>query len=111
MWMTSVQNRMNVAAGSTPVMNMPSAPVLSRDIAAPTNWAEWGTGLSAEYSAKRVADMEYRGSEQMCLSSGVKGSHCEKDIDECTGGIIECHNHSCCVNLPGWYHCKCRSSF
>ncbi|CAK7299336.1 Protein kinase C-binding protein NELL1 [Vulpes lagopus] len=29
-----------------------------------------------------------------------KGTHCEKDIDECTGGIIECHNHTCCVNLP-----------
>uniref|UniRef100_F6R489 Protein kinase C-binding protein NELL1 n=1 Tax=Equus caballus TaxID=9796 RepID=F6R489_HORSE len=43
--------------------------------------------------------------------SGFTGSHCEKDIDECTEGIIECHNHSRCVNLPGWYHCECRSGF
>ncbi|KAF0878949.1 NELL1 protein, partial [Crocuta crocuta] len=35
----------------------------------------------------------------------------EADIDECTEGIIECHNHSRCVNLPGWYHCECRSGF
>ncbi|KAJ7344565.1 hypothetical protein JRQ81_000515, partial [Phrynocephalus forsythii] len=43
--------------------------------------------------------------------SGFTGSHCEKDIDECAEGIIECHNHSRCVNLPGWYHCECRSGF
>lgn len=24
----------------------------------------------------------------------------EADIDECTEGITECHNHSRCVNLP-----------
>lgn len=35
----------------------------------------------------------------------------EADIDECAEGIIECHNHSRCVNLPGWYHCECRSGF
>ncbi|XP_051633234.1 protein kinase C-binding protein NELL1 isoform X1 [Manacus candei] len=47
-----------------------------------------------------------------CLCpSGFTGSHCEKDIDECAEGIIECHNHSRCVNLPGWYHCECRSGF
>lgn len=33
------------------------------------------------------------------------------DIDECAEGLIECHNHSRCVNLPGWYHCECRSGF
>uniref|UniRef100_A0A8C6VKN0 Neural EGFL like 1 n=1 Tax=Naja naja TaxID=35670 RepID=A0A8C6VKN0_NAJNA len=43
--------------------------------------------------------------------SGFTGNHCEKDIDECAEGIIECHNHSRCVNLPGWYHCECRSGF
>lgn len=62
-WMTSpVQNRMNVATGSTPVMSMPSVPTLSRDTAAPTTWARWGMGLSVEYSAKRAADTGYRGS-------------------------------------------------
>ncbi|XP_076399414.1 protein kinase C-binding protein NELL1 isoform X3 [Peromyscus maniculatus bairdii] len=43
--------------------------------------------------------------------SGFTGSHCEKDIDECAEGFVECHNHSRCVNLPGWYHCECRSGF
>ncbi|XP_075044525.1 protein kinase C-binding protein NELL1 isoform X2 [Mixophyes fleayi] len=42
---------------------------------------------------------------------GFTGTHCEKDIDECAEGIIECHNHSRCANLPGWYHCECRSGF
>ncbi|CAB1438292.1 unnamed protein product [Pleuronectes platessa] len=36
---------------------------------------------------------------------------CGKDIDECAERLIECHNHSRCVNLPGWYHCECRSGF
>nr|XP_033784816.1 protein kinase C-binding protein NELL1 isoform X2 [Geotrypetes seraphini] len=42
---------------------------------------------------------------------GFTGSHCEKDIDECTEGLIECHSHSRCLNLPGWYRCECRSGF
>ncbi|KAL7854375.1 hypothetical protein SRHO_G00165650 [Serrasalmus rhombeus] len=32
-------------------------------------------------------------------------------IDECAEGLIQCHNGSRCVNLPGWYHCQCRSGF
>uniref|UniRef100_A0AAX7V2K1 Neural EGFL like 1 n=1 Tax=Astatotilapia calliptera TaxID=8154 RepID=A0AAX7V2K1_ASTCA len=43
--------------------------------------------------------------------SGFTGHRCETDIDECSEGLIECHNHSRCVNLPGWYHCECRSGF
>uniref|UniRef100_A0A665UPZ8 Neural EGFL like 1 n=1 Tax=Echeneis naucrates TaxID=173247 RepID=A0A665UPZ8_ECHNA len=43
--------------------------------------------------------------------SGFTGRRCETDIDECAEGLIECHNHSRCVNLPGWYHCECRSGF
>ncbi|KAK6291183.1 hypothetical protein J4Q44_G00384160 [Coregonus suidteri] len=35
----------------------------------------------------------------------------EEDIDECAEGLIQCHNHSRCVNLPGWYHCECRNGF
>ncbi|XP_035383802.1 protein kinase C-binding protein NELL1 [Electrophorus electricus] len=43
--------------------------------------------------------------------SGFTGRLCETDIDECAEGLIQCHNHSRCVNLPGWYHCQCRSGF
>uniref|UniRef100_H3B5B5 Neural EGFL like 1 n=1 Tax=Latimeria chalumnae TaxID=7897 RepID=H3B5B5_LATCH len=35
----------------------------------------------------------------------------EADVDECSEGIVQCFNHSRCVNLPGWYHCECRSGF
>uniref|UniRef100_A0A8C8DNN3 Neural EGFL like 1 n=1 Tax=Oryzias sinensis TaxID=183150 RepID=A0A8C8DNN3_9TELE len=43
--------------------------------------------------------------------TGFTGRHCETDIDECAEGLIKCHNHSSCVNLPGWYHCECRNGF
>uniref|UniRef100_A0AAR2LEW7 Neural EGFL like 1 n=1 Tax=Pygocentrus nattereri TaxID=42514 RepID=A0AAR2LEW7_PYGNA len=43
--------------------------------------------------------------------SGFTGHLCETDIDECAEGLIQCHNGSRCVNLPGWYHCQCRSGF
>ncbi|XP_072515963.1 protein kinase C-binding protein NELL1-like [Salminus brasiliensis] len=43
--------------------------------------------------------------------SGFTGRLCETDIDECAEGLIQCHNSSRCVNLPGWYHCQCRSGF
>uniref|UniRef100_A0A8C2US47 Neural EGFL like 1 n=1 Tax=Chinchilla lanigera TaxID=34839 RepID=A0A8C2US47_CHILA len=48
-WMTSLaQSTMNVAAGSTAVTRMPSAPTPSKDTAAPANQATWATGPSAE---------------------------------------------------------------
>ncbi|XP_014030417.2 protein kinase C-binding protein NELL1 [Salmo salar] len=43
--------------------------------------------------------------------SGFTGLHCETDIDECAEVLIQCHIHSHCVNLPGWYHCECRNGF
>uniref|UniRef100_A0A8C7NZX8 Neural EGFL like 1 n=1 Tax=Oncorhynchus mykiss TaxID=8022 RepID=A0A8C7NZX8_ONCMY len=43
--------------------------------------------------------------------SGFTGLHCETDIDECAEVLIQCHIHSRCVNLPGWYHCECRNGF
>lgn len=42
------QSMTNVAAGSTTVMRMPSAPTPSRDTAAPANRATWATGPSVE---------------------------------------------------------------
>ncbi|XP_055076971.1 protein kinase C-binding protein NELL1-like [Periophthalmus magnuspinnatus] len=47
-----------------------------------------------------------------CLcASGFTGPNCETDIDECSDTLVKCHNHSHCVNLPGSYHCDCRSGF
>uniref|UniRef100_A0A673Z6N1 Neural EGFL like 1 n=1 Tax=Salmo trutta TaxID=8032 RepID=A0A673Z6N1_SALTR len=43
--------------------------------------------------------------------SGFTGLYCETDIDECAEVLIQCHIHSHCVNLPGWYHCECRNGF
>ncbi|XP_042197315.1 protein kinase C-binding protein NELL1 isoform X2 [Callorhinchus milii] len=42
---------------------------------------------------------------------GFKGRGCQTDVDECAEGIIQCHNHARCVNLPGWYHCECRAGY
>ncbi|XP_069779797.1 protein kinase C-binding protein NELL1-like [Narcine bancroftii] len=33
------------------------------------------------------------------------------NIDECAEGIVQCHRHARCVNLPGWYHCECRTGY
>ncbi|XP_072322792.1 protein kinase C-binding protein NELL1-like isoform X3 [Scyliorhinus torazame] len=49
---------------------------------------------------------------QMCsCPPGFTGNGCQIDIDECAGGIIQCHEHARCVNLPGWYHCECRAGY
>ncbi|XP_051885506.1 protein kinase C-binding protein NELL1-like isoform X1 [Pristis pectinata] len=42
---------------------------------------------------------------------GFTGRSCQTDIDECAEGIIQCHRHARCVNLPGWYHCECRTGY
>ncbi|XP_074600127.1 protein kinase C-binding protein NELL1-like isoform X2 [Brevipalpus obovatus] len=38
---------------------------------------------------------------------GFTGQFCEKDIDECSLGIHQCHPNSKCINKPGWYVCEC----
>ncbi|KAG7327798.1 hypothetical protein KOW79_009404 [Hemibagrus wyckioides] len=43
--------------------------------------------------------------------SGFTGRLCDTDVDECVEGLTRCHTHSLCANLPGWYHCQCRSGF
>ncbi|XP_068050284.1 protein kinase C-binding protein NELL1 isoform X5 [Anomalospiza imberbis] len=40
---------------------------------------------------------------------GFTGSHCEKDIDECTLKTHTCWNDSACVNLAGGFDCLCPS--
>ncbi|XP_043204643.1 protein kinase C-binding protein NELL1-like isoform X4 [Amphibalanus amphitrite] len=42
---------------------------------------------------------------------GFGGPSCEADIDECSVGLHQCHPHSECVNMPGWYHCQCRDGY
>uniref|UniRef100_A0A8C6SK78 Neural EGFL like 1 n=1 Tax=Neogobius melanostomus TaxID=47308 RepID=A0A8C6SK78_9GOBI len=47
-----------------------------------------------------------------CLcATGFTGPHCDSDVDECSEAPALCHNHSHCVNLPGSYHCDCRTGF
>ncbi|XP_060733368.1 protein kinase C-binding protein NELL1-like isoform X2 [Tachysurus vachellii] len=43
--------------------------------------------------------------------SGFTGRLCETDVDECVEGFAQCHTRSLCANLPGWYHCQCRSGY
>ncbi|XP_062869522.1 protein kinase C-binding protein NELL1-like [Trichomycterus rosablanca] len=44
--------------------------------------------------------------------TGFTGRLCETDVDECVeDGPSQCHTHSLCTNLPGWYHCQCRTGF
>ncbi|XP_068950342.1 protein kinase C-binding protein NELL2 [Petaurus breviceps papuanus] len=42
---------------------------------------------------------------------GFTGPSCEKDIDECSDGFVQCDNRANCINLPGWYHCECRDGY
>ena len=42
---------------------------------------------------------------------GFGGPSCEADIDECHLGLHQCHRNSECVNMPGWYHCRCRDGY
>ncbi|XP_061517893.1 protein kinase C-binding protein NELL1 isoform X4 [Anopheles gambiae] len=43
--------------------------------------------------------------------TGYIGDSCEKDLDECTTGLHRCKDTTDCVNMPGWYFCKCKAGF
>ncbi|XP_041785845.1 protein kinase C-binding protein NELL2-like isoform X5 [Anopheles merus] len=43
--------------------------------------------------------------------TGYIGESCEKDLDECTTGLHRCKDTTDCVNMPGWYFCKCKAGF
>ncbi|XP_039446548.1 protein kinase C-binding protein NELL1-like isoform X3 [Culex pipiens pallens] len=43
--------------------------------------------------------------------AGYVGESCEKDLDECATGVHRCKETTNCVNMPGWYYCKCKPGF
>ncbi|XP_052873362.1 protein kinase C-binding protein NELL1-like [Anopheles cruzii] len=43
--------------------------------------------------------------------AGYIGESCEKDLDECATGLHRCKETTNCVNMPGWYFCKCKPGF
>lgn len=42
---------------------------------------------------------------------GFTGKSCEKDVDECATGLHSCKLTSDCINMPGWYYCKCKPGY
>lgn len=62
--------------------------------------------------------------KQQCLNGGVCtspdvctcrmgyiGASCERDLDECATGLHTCKSSAYCVNMPGWYYCKCKPGY
>uniref|UniRef100_A0A336MBC7 CSON008848 protein n=1 Tax=Culicoides sonorensis TaxID=179676 RepID=A0A336MBC7_CULSO len=43
--------------------------------------------------------------------AGYIGTSCERDLDECATGLHQCKNSTICINMPGWYYCKCKPGF
>ncbi|XP_066158226.1 protein kinase C-binding protein NELL2-like isoform X2 [Euwallacea fornicatus] len=42
---------------------------------------------------------------------GYTGSSCERDLDECSTNAHRCTNSSICINMVGWYYCKCKPGY
>ncbi|GAB1862936.1 Protein kinase C-binding protein NELL1 [Camponotus japonicus] len=42
---------------------------------------------------------------------GYIGNSCELDLDECASDLHRCHQSSTCVNMPGWYYCRCKPGY
>ncbi|XP_049825939.1 protein kinase C-binding protein NELL2-like isoform X2 [Aethina tumida] len=43
--------------------------------------------------------------------NGYTGKSCEWDVDECKLNLHRCTDISECVNLMGWYYCKCKEGY
>ncbi|XP_015834978.1 protein kinase C-binding protein NELL1 isoform X2 [Tribolium castaneum] len=43
--------------------------------------------------------------------NGYTGSSCERDLDECATNAHRCTEASVCVNMIGWYYCKCKEGY
>ncbi|CAH0560230.1 unnamed protein product [Brassicogethes aeneus] len=43
--------------------------------------------------------------------NGYMGSSCEKDVNECEMNLHRCTETSECVNMIGWYYCKCKKGY
>lgn len=49
---------------------------------------------------------------QCACRRGYEGASCELDLDECAAGRHRCPAGAAhCVNMPGWYYCRCRPGF
>ena len=42
---------------------------------------------------------------------GYVGPSCELDLDECALDMDQCSRRAECVNMPGWYYCRCRKGY
>lgn len=42
---------------------------------------------------------------------GYTGETCEWDLDECAAELHTCKSSAYCVNMPGWYYCKCKPGY